>query len=151
MANDPSHRVSLVGDSMQRLVFIAVMLVSLIQLACRFDQPRIAIESTNLDLGSVINGEIVSHELAVRNDGNAELIIDSIATSCSCTSATINPMKIGAGQSGTLHIEFDSGYHGSDLTGPLIRQVFLGSNDPEQPELIVELVINVEARSTSAG
>jgi hypothetical protein len=45
-----------------------------------------------------------------------------------------------------LHIEFDSGFHGPDLTGPLIRQVFIKSNDLQRPELQVELSVNVEGR-----
>jgi hypothetical protein len=60
-------------------------------------------------------------------------------------------MTIAANQNGVLHIEFDSGFHGPDLTGPLIRQVFINSNDPQQPELKVELFVNVEARNSSSG
>ena len=80
-----------------------------------------------------------------------DLVVESIITSCTCTKATVDPMTIGANESGTLHIEFDSGFHGPDLTGPLIRQVFINSNDPQQPELQVELVVNVEARDGSSG
>ena len=87
----------------------------------------------------------------MRNEGKVDLVVDSIITSCTCTQATVSPMTIAANQSGTLHIEFDSGFHGPELTGPLIRQVFINSNDPEQPELKVELIINVEARDSSSG
>jgi hypothetical protein len=119
--------------------------------ACSSGQPSISVEATSLDLGDVVNGDVVSRDLAVRNDGQADLVVESIITSCTCTEATVNPMTIGANESGTLHIEFDSGFHGPDLTGPLIRQVFINSNDPQQPELQVELVVNVEARDGSSG
>ncbi|HET6446509.1 MAG TPA: DUF1573 domain-containing protein, partial [candidate division Zixibacteria bacterium] len=95
-----------------------------------------------------INGEIVSRNLTLRNDGDADLVIDSIITSCTCTEASISPMTIAADQSGILHIEFDSGFHGPDLTGPLIRQVFINSNDPQKPELVIELNVAVEASNS---
>jgi hypothetical protein len=104
-----------------------------------------------MDLGNVINGDIVIRELAVRNDGEADLVIDTVSTSCGCTKATVNPMTIPAGTSGTLHFEFDSGAHGPDLTGSLIRQVFINSNDPQQPQVQVELSVNVEAKAPASG
>ena len=128
------------------LVFLVLIIILLA--ACASGQPNIAVEATSLDLGSVVNGEIVSRDLILRNDGEADLVIGSIITSCTCTQASVNPMTIAANQNGILHIEFDSGFHGPDLTGPLIRQVFINSNDPQQPELKVELIVNVEAKDS---
>lgn len=136
---------------MRRFVFFAAMVVGVLLVACSSGQPSIAVEATSLDLGNVVNGDIVSRDLTVRNDGEADLVIDRIITSCTCTQASIEPMTIAANQSGILHIEFDSGFHGPDLTGPLIRQVFINSNDPQQPELLVELTVDVAARNDSSG
>jgi hypothetical protein len=136
---------------MHRLDFFVVLAVGFLLVACSSGQPIIAVEATSLDLGNVVNGDIVTRDLTLRNDGEADLVIDSIITSCTCTKATVNPMTIPASQSSILHIEFDSGFHGPDLTGPLIRQVFINSNDPQQPELQVELIVNVEAKNTSSG
>ena len=136
---------------MRRFVFFAILVVGFLLVACNSGQPSISVEATSLDLGDVVNGEIISRDLTLRNDGDADLVIDSIITSCTCTQATINPMTIAAKQSGILHIEFDSGFHGPDLTGPLIRQVFINSNDPQSPELQVELSVNVEANVSSSG
>jgi hypothetical protein len=136
---------------MSKVLFFAVIMLGFLLAACSSGQPSISVEATSLDLGDIVNGDVVSRDLAVRNDGQADLVVESIITSCTCTEATVNPMTIGANESGTLHIEFDSGFHGPDLTGPLIRQVFINSNDPQQPELQVELVVNVEARDGSSG
>ena len=136
---------------MSKVIFFAVILLGFLLAACSSGQPNISVEETSLDLGDVVNGKIVSRDLFVRNNGEADLVVESIITSCTCTQATVDPMTIGANESGTLHIEFDSGFHGPDLTGPLIRQVFINSNDPQQPELQVELVVNVEARDGSSG
>ena len=72
-----------------------------------------------------------------------DLIIEAVTTSCGCTQAAIEPMTISPGNSGTLTVEFDSGAHGPDLTGELIRQVFIATNDPEQPETVLELAANI--------
>ena len=130
------------------ITFVILAAISFLLVACNSEQPSIAIEATSLDLGDVLNGDIVSRDLTLRNDGEADLVIDTIITSCTCTQASVNPMTIAANQNGVLHIEFDSGFHGPDLTGPLIRQVFINSNDPQQPELKVELFVNVEAKDS---
>jgi hypothetical protein len=136
---------------MRRFVTFLLLLVGFLLAACTSGQPNIVVEESSLDLGNVVNGDIVSRDLTVRNGGEADLEIESIITSCTCTQATVNPMTIPAGESGILHIEFDSGFHGPDLAGPLIRQVFIRSNDPKTPELQVELSIYVEANTASSG
>jgi len=82
----------------------------------------------------------------VRNIGQKPLVVDSVSTSCGCTSATLEPMTIDPGETANLHIELDSGAHGDELTGPLIRQVFIASNDPQQPEAQVELSVDILPR-----
>lgn len=106
-------------------------------------QPQISVADNNLELGDVVNGDVIRREVSVQNNGQADLIIEAVTTSCGCTQATVEPMTIPAGGNGTLHIEFDSGAHGPELTGPLIRQVFIASNDPQRPEVIVELAANI--------
>ena len=127
-----------------RKVFFILLLAGLLLAACSSEQPDISVEATELDLGTVVNGEMVIKELQVSNLGGVELVIDESTTSCSCTKATLSPMNIPPGESGLLHIEFDSGFHGPELTGQLIRQVFIKSNDPQQPEARVELDVFVE-------
>jgi hypothetical protein len=133
------------GVNMRKLTFIFLVFTGLFLAACTAGQPKVSVEATQLDLGNVVNGEIVGRDLVVRNEGEADLVIKGLITSCTCTEATVTPMTIPAGESGILHIEFDSGFHGPELTGELIRQVFINSNDPEQPEVKVELNVFVEA------
>jgi hypothetical protein len=96
-----------------------------------------------LYFGNVINGEVIVREISVQNKGQGDLIIEAVSTSCGCTQASIEPMTIPPGSSGTLTVEFDSGAHGPELTGELIRQVFIASNSPEQPETVLELAANI--------
>lgn len=122
---------------------LPVVLAGLFLVACNAGQPQITLETTNIDLGDVVNGEIIVREVAVQNTGERELAIEAVSTSCGCTQARLEPKNIVPGGSGTLHIEFDAGAHGSELTGPLVRQIFIASNDPQRPELVVELAVNI--------
>lgn len=139
---------------MRRLILplILLIVVSGALAACSGGgEAQIELETTHLDLGDVPNGEIATRDVVVRNTGDGILVVGGLSTSCGCTTATLEPMQIAPGESGVLHIEFDSGAHGEELTGPLVRQVFLNSNDPAQPEATVELSVNVTARQTGSN
>ncbi len=124
------------------LLIAAGLLIGVLLSACS-GQPNIAVSETEVHLGDVVNGEIIERDLLVENTGEAALTIDAVTTSCGCTQASVEPTTIPPGGSGTLHIAFDSGAHGPALTGELIRQVFVASNDPQQPELVVELAATI--------
>lgn len=124
------------------ILMIMVMGSAVIFSACA-GRPQIAVTENNLELGNVVNGEIVTREIQVQNVGQGDLIIESVTTSCGCTQAAIDPKTIPPNKTGTLHIEFDSGAHGPELTGPLLRQIFIASNDSQQPEMVVELAANI--------
>jgi hypothetical protein len=122
---------------MRKLVVFFLLFTGLLLVACNSDEPQISLELTEIDLGDVVNGEVVIRDVTVRNEGSAALVVDAISTSCGCTQATLNSMNIQPGDSATLHIEFDSGAHGPDLNGPL-----------EQPEALIELAANVLAQGS---
>lgn len=105
--------------------------------------PRIALETTELALGEMPNGQIAERELTVRNDGDGPLVVDKVMTSCGCTTAALEPMTIAPGESGTLRVAFDSGAHGPDLRGPLMREVTLLSNDPALPEAVIVVTATI--------
>lgn len=117
--------------------------------ACSRGEPQIAVETHQFDLGDVPNGAIAERDVAVRNEGDSVLVVQGVSTSCSCTKATLEPMRLAPGEVGTLHIAYDAGAHGPELRGSQVRQVFITSNDPAQPELVVELAVNVTAPAGS--
>lgn len=128
---------------MSKVAALLVLWAGLFLAACGSGQPRLAVETARVDLGDVVNGEIVAREVAVQNTGEADLVIEAVSTSCGCTQATLSPARIPPGGSGTLRIELDSGAHGPALTGAFMRQVFIASNDPQQAETMVEVIANI--------
>jgi hypothetical protein len=125
------------NGSGSRLLKLGVVLVLLLA-ACSGGQPRISAETAQFSFGEVVNGNIVSETVAISNTGNSPLVIDAVSTSCGCTQASLDAMRIEPGASAQLTIQFDSGAHGPDANGEITRQVFIASNDPDQPELMIE-------------
>ncbi|MDF1499772.1 MAG: DUF1573 domain-containing protein [Anaerolineales bacterium] len=124
-------------------IFIVTVLATLVLVACSGGAPDIQLESGEADLGELINGEVKTLEVTVRNAGTGDLIIEAVTTSCGCTSASVEPSTIRPGGEGILHIEYDSGAHGPEANGPVMRQIFIASNDPDQPEIEFRLTADV--------
>ncbi len=128
---------------MKKWLSLIALLVLAVALAACSGPPQILVPEASLALGDVVNGDIVIREVTVQNVGESDLIIEAVTTSCGCTEAAVAPTRIPSNGSGTLTIRFDSGAHGPDVTGQLIRQVFIATNDPQQPEIVVELAANI--------
>lgn len=125
------------------LAGVLVLLAAGCGASAQAGEPQIALENSLLDLGNVPNGEVVERQVSVSNDGNAPLVVDTVTTTCGCTTATLTPMTISPGESGVLTIAFDSGAHGPDLRGEIMRRVILMTNDPAQPEAVVDLTATI--------
>ena len=116
------------------LVLILVGAAAALLAACSPKEPDIRLDQSQIDLGQVVNGDVRSFEVALLNQGDGDLVIESVSTSCGCTSAQAVPTTLGAGERGVLQVTFDSGAHGPEEHGQVMRQVFIASNDPDQPE-----------------
>jgi len=128
----------------QRLRFALVALsFSLLLLGgCAGGKPNIAVATQRHDFGRVKQGTVVTTEIAVRNSGTKELKIESVATSCGCTSAKLTPKIIPSGGEGKLVIRYNSGSHPDK--GPIERHVYIASNDPEKAEVDVIITADVQ-------
>lgn len=113
----------------------AVVGVAVLVAACAGGAPDIQLDTTQMELGPVVNGELRSFEVSLSNAGQRDLVIEAVSTSCGCTSAQVTPTTLGPGEQGVLSVTFDSGAHGPEELGPVMRQVFIASNDPNQPEV----------------
>ncbi len=114
---------------------VVVLAAGLLLAACGGGEPDIDLAESQTDLGTVINGEILEFEVVVENLGSGELLIEAVTTSCGCTTAEVTPSAIAPGGTGLLEIRYDSGAHGPDEVGQIMRQVFVASNDPDEAEV----------------
>lgn len=127
----------------KKIILLVAVFATLVLASCSAKSPQISIDQYDFTFGDVVNGTIVSKDLVIENSGGSPLAIEAVSTSCGCTTAKIEPQTISPGAKGVLHIEFDSGAHGPEMTGELIRQIFITTNDSNNPEVKVEFSVNV--------
>jgi hypothetical protein len=99
------------------------------------DTPRIVIEPTSFDFGSVRPDKAVEKEFLLRNHGRASLVIDSIATSCGCTAALTDTKVVKPGGSTPLRVKLVA----PEEPGRLQKSILVKSNDPAHPALEVTI------------
>lgn len=121
----------------------ALLLMGLLAAGCATGKPKLELPQTQHDLGEIRQGEVVTVTFPVRNVGEKDLRIESVTTSCGCTSATVEPMVIPPQGEATLTVQYDSGLHPDE--GPIWRIVYIATDDPETPEAQVEIRANVVA------
>jgi hypothetical protein len=128
------------------------------------DRPKIEITPTIYDFGDVSVGEgIVKTIMTVSNNGQTDLVIDNMETSCMCTTAILtvagkeSPVfgmnmndgkhptgwsaSIPPGDSATLTIRYDPQMH-PDMRGSLTRTISVYSNDPVEFQRDVRIEAN---------
>jgi rhodanese-related sulfurtransferase len=106
--------------------------------------PKIEVSPESWDFGTISETEIKTHIFKVKNIGDKELIIDSIGTSCGCTTAEISAKQIGPGNSTELKVTFDP--RQTKASGKLKRDIYIESNDPNQPSKIVSIVVELKLK-----
>lgn len=156
---------------MQKLVILIVGGTLLISAGLIFGGPylnkaekqgRIEMSPINYELGDISMAKgLVKKDYKIKNTGSSDLKISKIKTSCMCTTAilkvgdSVSPkfgmntnfplwsQKIAPGKTGTLEVTFDPNFHGPDAVGPVVRGIYVYSNDPTNPEDAVEFSGNV--------
>jgi hypothetical protein len=127
---------------MKRLIlFIAA--IGLFLAACTPSTPNLVLDTQTYDLGTVTNGDVLSFEIPLVNEGSGKLVIMNVSTSCGCTSGRVEPAELDPDEEGVLIVEFDSGAHGPDANGSEMRQVYITSNDPDESEVTFEFTVEV--------
>lgn len=107
-------------------------------------QPDITVRPTNRDLGYVGRTDVVNLNYAVVNEGNQDLVVDSLVTSCGCTTAELSNNIIPPGHRADLKVRFDVGFHKMQRGERVVRIVWLKTNDPDTPIGIARLTATVQ-------
>jgi hypothetical protein len=114
----------------------------------RFDCPA------ELDLGTREMGELAVAKFTIANGGGAELVIDQVRTSCSCTGVErerdgqyfrVEEIRLGPGERGDFAMRVS--VRGVPADSEAVNTVYFRTNDPDQPEGQIRAVI----RRVTAG
>jgi hypothetical protein len=103
--------------------------------------PRIRVEPESFDFGKALPGKTLRKEFTLRNFGDAELVIESVSTTCGCTAALAADRHVKPGGSTPLRVTLET----RSSSGKVERQVLVRSNDPKTPLLQVRVSATVEA------
>lgn len=121
------------------VVFLAVFLIGIVNAG----NPEIRVVPPAYDFGKIPQKK-VEHEFRVMNEGQETLEIEQITTSCGCTTAEIDSGKIEPGKTARLIVRFDPNAMEETVQGSVQRIVYIKSNDPERPEIEIEISAEVE-------
>jgi uncharacterized protein DUF1573 len=104
---------------------------------------RIAVEPPSFDFGKAIQNKTLQKEFSIKNYGDADLVVDSVSTSCGCTVADGYSKVVKPGASTHLNVSLQT----RTSTGKLQKSVLIKSNDPTKAlyELKLEAVVAAPA------
>lgn len=99
------------------------------------DRPQsdVGVKPGNRYLGSLGRKDVVNLGYIVVNNGDHDLVIDNVVTSCGCTTATLSHNIVPPGRRADLAVRFDAGYHAVKPGQQVVRIVWLMTNDPDTP------------------
>lgn len=104
--------------------------------------PKLKLNKTEHNFGTVEEGKIVDVTIEFKNEGNGVLEINDIKTSCGCTAALLSSKTLNPGETGSVRINLDT----ANREGKLTRTVTLFTNDTSQPNHVITLFANVERK-----
>jgi len=104
------------------------------------EKPSIKLSKYNHNFGNIKQGEVLDLSIDVFNNGDSDLQINKIKSSCGCTAALMSSKLLQPNEKGELKIEFDT----TNLTGQIARTITLFTNDPKHPTRVFTLIANIE-------
>ncbi len=128
---------------------VTLILLSLALVGCGIGKSaqRLAVTTDSYDFGR-IGSDPVTTVFTVHNEGGRPLQIESVSTSCGCTTAEMSAQTIAPGESASLTVTFDPQAH-AGAVGQFVRFVYLRTNDPATPEVEVQISANVVGKPIS--
>jgi hypothetical protein len=115
-----------------------LLLAAFASCGCSPKEPKIHVDQTEIDGGVLALGESKEIQIPIVNRGNANLLIDAIKTSCSCSSQTLSTKQVRPGKSSLLSFHLI----GSQAVGTSNQSLAIVSNDPEQHSLVIKIRMN---------
>lgn len=94
-------------------------------------QPKITLSSELWDFGDALYGDALQQTFTIKNEGDADLILDRVKGSCSCTVPRLTTKLLKPGESTEVTVIFNT----KKRQGQISTNVQVRSNDPLRPVL----------------
>lgn len=102
-------------------------------------QPKLVLEKQEIDLGTIYNGATVKARVKLTNGGSNALMVESIRTSCGCTTVKQPKEELKPNESDMVEVEFNS----SGIRGDVKKYVYIETNDPVNRYTTVTLSVSI--------
>ena len=94
--------------------------------------PRVRLERTAWNFGTIARGDTARSEIAVANEGSDSLRL-TLHTACICLTARAVPAVVPPHQSGRIELAFA----GETVSEATSKTLFIDSNDPAEPRVTI--------------
>ena len=103
-------------------------------------KPKIAVDKRSYDFGKVKEGTNVEHVYRIKNEGDGELVIENVRSSCGCTVAQPTSKNLPPGGESEIKATFRTAGRG----GKTRKTITVKSNDPVTPTLVLTIQGEIE-------
>lgn len=100
--------------------------------------PRAYVPIASYEFGDIYKGEVISQLFVIRNEGDADLRIESLSAGCGC-SVIDSDRVIPPGREGKAELQVNT----SSQSGQINKIATLHTNDPERPNIVFSLSANI--------
>ncbi len=131
---------------MKKIVAVMlVVLMAVLLMACEPKGPKISAVENTFNFGQIDQYESVTHVFVIKNDGDQNLEIKKVKTTCGCTAAKQKSNIVEPGKQTEIEVTFNAG----PRSGEQKKKITVETNDPVTPrlELYIEgtVVVRLEA------
>ncbi|GAB4129719.1 MAG: DUF1573 domain-containing protein [Ignavibacteriales bacterium] len=124
---------------------IFFMMILAVSIFAQKQGAKISAVEPKYDFGEITEGQRVSHEFVVKNEGDETLEIRKINASCGCTAAQPDKDRLAPGESTKIKVFFDS----SNRQGKQVKYVYVMTNDQANPQIRLEFTCDIQPRLVS--
>jgi hypothetical protein len=99
-------------------------------------QPKVVIDRTEYDFGTLDMDSSGSHEFKLTNAGEAPLTLSEGGTSCRCAMSKLEREKVPPGESAKVTLTWKP----TDKPGPYQQTATILTNDPAKPQIVLTIM-----------
>ena len=127
---------------MKLLMKFATLLIVVTSVNAQITGPKISSSAQEYNFGDIVEGTIVRHEFTIANEGDAELHLIKVSSSCGCTAAKPDKDKLQPGDSTKIIVTFNSrSRHGKQK-----KYIYVFTNDKSNTRYRLVILSNVIKR-----
>lgn len=123
---------------MMKKIFSILMLFSFAAFA-QLVGPKAGAQITEHNFGDIKQGDVVSYDFNITNNGGDVLKIIDVRASCGCTAAQPDKKELKPGESTTIKVTFNS----KGRKGAQVKTVRVITNDPEKSDINFVIRCNI--------